>query len=250
METGKQAALAGTAILLAVVGIRVGLLYRERHAPVVVASRDAGKAPVSQDAFVFLRKKRPSSMSDLRELYGSTVWVSAGGQMEYYPVRAGHADYTRPVGTLLGAAPITIQGALEQVAPKSATFRVPAGDRQVLLTFHIPASAQGPGSGDTLFAVPVGYRQAGQYTFINDELFFYDDPHHLYDHWGPQIWNSVDHHQATVGMSEAEVQMALGQVSDSLSTDYGNRRVMYNNLGHPMDVIFVHDKATAVMPHQ
>ena len=250
MDTGKQAALAGTAILLAVVGIRVGLLYRERNAPVVAPNQAASKSVLSQDAYVFLRKKRPSSMADLRELYGSTVWMSAGGQLEYYPVHTGHADYSKPVGTLLGAAPIVIQGALEQVAPKSATFRVPAGERQVLLTFHIPASAQGPGSGDSLFAVPVGYRQAGQYTFLNDEIFFYDDPHQLYNHWGPRVWQSVDHHQATVGMSEAEVQMALGQVSDSLSTDYGNRRVMYNNLGHPMDVIFVHDKATAVMPHQ
>ena len=250
METGKQAALAGTAILLAVVGIRVGLLYRERHAPVVVPTRETAKAPVSEDAFVFLRKKRPSSMSDLRELFGSTVWMSAGGQLEFYPVRSGRAEYAKPAGTLLGAAPIVIQGALEQVAPKSATFRIPGGDRQVLLTFHIPPSAQGPGDGDALFAVPVGYREAGQYTFQNDEIFFYDDPHQLYKHWGPQIWNSVDHQQATVGMSEAEVQMALGQVSDSLSNDYGNRRVMYNNLGHPMDVIFVHDKATAVMPHQ
>ena len=52
-----------------------------------------------------------------------------------------------------------------------------------------------------------------------------------------------------LGMSEAEVQMALGQVSDSVSNEVGNRRVMYSNLGHPMDVIFVKDKATAIMPH-
>lgn len=250
MDTGKKAALGGTLLLFAVVGIRVGLIYRERNAPVAEPAATVPKTTVSDDAYVFLKKKRPSSMADLKQLNGTTVWVSAGGQLDYYPVVAGRAVFSKSAGVLLGAVPIVIQGAIEQVAPKSAVFRIPAGDRQVLLTFHIPPSAQGPGEGDKLFAVPVGYRQDGQYTFSNDEIFFYDDPHQLYKHWGPQVWNSIDHHQAAVGMSEAEVQMALGQVSDSLSTDYGNRRVMYNNLGHPMDVIFVKDKATAVMPHQ
>jgi type 1 glutamine amidotransferase len=45
-----------------------------------------------------------------------------------------------------------------------------------------------------------------------------------------------------VGMSEAEVQMALGQVSDSVSKRYGDRRVMFSNLGHPMDVVFVKNR--------
>ena len=52
-----------------------------------------------------------------------------------------------------------------------------------------------------------GYRENGQYTFYTDELFFYDDPHQLYKHWGPAIWNSIDHHQATTGMSEATIRL-------------------------------------------
>ena len=31
METGKKAALGATLVLVAAVGIRVGLIYRERH---------------------------------------------------------------------------------------------------------------------------------------------------------------------------------------------------------------------------
>ena len=143
-----------------------------------------------------------------------------------------------------------MKDAIEQVAPKAATFRVPGGDRQVLLTFTIPTSTQGTGEGDKQFAVPVGYRENGQYTFSTDEIFFYDDPHLLYKHWGSQVWDAIDHHKAILGMSESQVQMALAQVSDSLSNEYGNRRVMYSNLGRPMDVIFVKDKATAIMPHQ
>ena len=249
MENGKKAALGATVLLLAVVGVRVGMIYRERHAPAEAPTTVASRTPVSEDAYVFLKKKRPSSMADLNELNGTTVWVSAGGQLEYYPVTGGHANYAKSAGTLLGAAPLVIKGAVEQVAPKSATFRIPGGDKQVLLLFTVPASAQGPGEGTTEYAVPVGDRENGQYTFYNDEIFFYEDPHGLYKHWGPQVWDAIDHHRAILGMSEAQVQMALGQVSDSVSNELGNRRVMYNNLGHPMDVIFVKDKATAIMPH-
>ena len=247
MENGKKAAIGGTVVLLLVAGIRFGMIYHERHAPEVTPA-----APVQQklpeDAYVFLKKKRPSSMADLKELNGTTVWMSAGGQMEYYPVSGKHVDYAKKAGTLLGAEPLKIVGAVEQVAPKAATFRVPGGDRQVLLTFKLPPSVQGPGEGDKVFAVPVGTRESGQYTFVTDEIFFYEDPHGLYAHWGPKVWDAIDHHTALVGMSEAQVQMALGQVSKSESQQYGDREVMYDNLGHPMDVTFVKDKATAITP--
>ena len=45
---------------------------------------------------------------------------------------------------------------------------------------------------------------------------------------------------------EAEVQLALGQVSKSESQDYGNRTVTYDDQGHPVDVTFVNGKATTV----
>ena len=249
METGKKVAIGATVVAVLAVGVRVGLIYRERNAP-DKAPAAVQEAKLPDDALVFLKKKRPSNMADLKELYGATVWVSAGGQMDYYATSGKHVDYGKKEGTLLGAQPPVVKEAVEQVAPKAATFRVPGGDRQVLLEFTLPPSAQGPGSGDKIFAVPVGYQQGKDYTFYTDEIFFYDDPHQLYKHWGPEVWKAVDEHKAILGMSEAQVQMALGQVSDSVSQEYGNRRVMFSNLGHPMDVIFVKNKATAIMPHQ
>ena len=247
MENGKKAALAATAIAVLAVGFRVGMIYRERHAPAAqTAAPEREKLP--DDAYVFLKKKRPSSMADLKDLFGATVWMSAGGQMEFYPVNGRRADYSKIAGTLLGAQPMLITGAIEQVAPKSVADRIPPGDRQVLLTFHLPPSVQGPGEGDKLFAVPVGYHDNGQYTFVTDELFFYDDPHRLYKHWGAATWDAIDHHRAIAGMSESQVQLALGQVSDSDSKDAGNRTVTYNNLGHPVDVTFVKDRATRITP--
>ena len=247
METGKKAALGATVVLVLAVGTRVGMIYRERNAP-SAATAVPGKEKLPDDAYVFLKKKRPSSLKDVKELVGSTIWVSAGGQMDYYPVSAHRADYGNKAGTLLGAQAMAVKDAIEQVAPKDATFRIPGGDKQVLLVFTMPATGAGIADAAKEYAVPVGYREGSQYTFYTDELFFYDDPHTLYKHWGPEVWKAVDEHRAIPGMSEAEVQLALGQVSKSGSETYGNRTVVFSNLGKPVDVTFEKNKAVGIRP--
>lgn len=244
MDNTKKAAIGGTLLLLVVVGVRVGMIYRERNAPAVQAPVQE-QEKIGDDDLVFLKKKRPSTPADLKDLDGTTIWVSAGGQMDYYPYAAHHADYSKDAGTLLGTEPIVVKGNFEQVAPKTSRSRIPLGDRHVLLIFTKPKSDD----PNKEYAVPVGYKDQGGYTFFTDEIFFYDDPHVLYKHWGPEVWKAVDSHQVILGMSEREVQMALGQVSQSLSNDYGNRLVVYDNLGKPMDVTFVKDKVTSFRPH-
>jgi len=245
LDNTKKAALGGTLLFLAVVGARVGMIYRERNAPAAPAAAPA-REKMADDDLVFLKKKRQSSMADTKELVGQPLWVSAGGQMDYYPAQTKHVDYSKTVGTLLGAEKLDIKGFTEQVAPAAATHRIPGGDRQVLMLFTRPASEK----PEQLYGVPVGYHEAGQYTFYLDEIFFYDDPHELYKHWGPEIWKAVDSHQIILGMNERQVQLALGQVSKSLSNDYGNRLVIYANMGKPMAVTFVKNKATAFRPDQ
>jgi hypothetical protein len=245
MNAGKKLAIGGTAALLLAVGIEVLYLHHERNLPgKQVAAVDYG--PTDPDDLVFLKKERPSSMADLKDLYGKTLWVSAGGQMDYYPYAAHHADYAKPAGTLLGADPLVVKEAFEQVAPKEATYRIAGGDKQVLLAFTLPKSADPKKE----YAVPVGYQQGSDYTFYTDEIFFYDDPHELYKGWGSEVWQAVDSHQVILGMTEHEVQMALGQVSKSESQEIGNRLVVYANLGHPVAVTFVKNHVTAFRPDQ
>ena len=244
MKSGAKWALLGTVVLLLVVGIRVGMIYRERNAPEKPVDKPVYK--VDDDDLVFLKKKRQSSLKDAKELVGSTIWVSAGGQMDYYPYAAHHADYAKSKGILLAAVPLEIKDAFEQVAPKSATFRIPGGDKQVLLAFTLPKSD----SPAAEYAVPVGYKEGSNYTFYIDEIFFYDDPHVLYKHWGPEVWKAIDDHRVILGMNERQVQEALGQVSKSTSDDYGNRMVVYSNLGKPMAVTFVKNHATAIRADQ
>ena len=242
MTFSKKIAIGITVALVLALAIRVALIYQERH--------DTGPAPqavkTDPDELVFLKKQRPSSLADEKQLTGKTVWVSAGGQLDYYPAAAHHADYAHSAGTLRGVQPLAIKDAFEQVAPASATFRIPGGDRQVLLIFTLPNSTD-PAK---LYAVPVGYKKGGDYTFMSDDIFFYDDPHQLFNYWGPKIWQAIDAHQVILGMNERQVSLSLGQVSKSTSQEYGNRMVVYDNLGKPMAVTFVSDQVTAFRPDQ
>jgi hypothetical protein len=244
MNNGAKAGIGAAAVLILAVGGQLLWLHHERNAPVTVKAPE--REVIADDDLVFLKKKRPDTLKDIKELDGSTLWVSAGGQMEFYPCAGHAAQYGKSAGTLLGAEPILVKDAIEQVAPKAATFRIAGGDKQVLLVFTRPGSSDAAKE----YAVPVGYRQAGQYTFYTDEIFFYDDPHVLYKHWGPEIWKAVDTHQVILGMNERQVELSLGQVSQSTSTDYGNRMVIFANMGKPMAVTFVKNKVTAFRPDQ
>jgi hypothetical protein len=232
-------ALGISALLVAVVVIRVGLIYRERHEDVPVAKT---AYHVDPDDNVFLKHEHPDTLKDAKDLKGRTLWVSAGGQMDYYPYKGGKVDFSKSQGVLLGAEKIVVQDAVEQVAPKATTFRIPGGEKQVLLVF---TKAAGP----TEYAVPVGYRENGAYTYSTDEIFFYDDPHQLYAHWSPEIWKAVDEHKAIVGMNERQVQLALGQISKAADgSKIGDRAVDYDYQGHPERVVFEHGKATSITP--
>jgi hypothetical protein len=241
MNNGAKAAIGATAVLILAVGGQLLYLHHERNTPVEVKAPE--REVIADDDLVFLKKKRPSSLKDVKELTGSTLWVSAGSQMEFYPYAGHSAQYGKSAGTLLGAEQIIAKDAVEQVAPKAATFRIPGGDKQVLLVFTKPGDSKE-------YAVPIGYRQGKDYTFYTDEIFFYDDPHVLYKHWGPEIWKAVDAHQVILGMNERQVELSLGQVSKSTSNDYGNRMVVFANLGKPMAVTFVKNKVTAFRADQ
>ena len=229
----------GVAVLVLAVG---GELLYLHHRNVV-----DNTAPVAQDYnssdpddMVYLKSEHPMSLGDEKALKGRTLWVSAGGQMDYYPYNGRKVDYDHSEGVLLGAEKIVVEDAVEQVAPKKAAFRIPQGDRQVLLVFTKDGDSKE-------YAVPVGDVQGGDYTYATDEIFFYDDPHKLYGYWKPEIWAAIDAHRASVGMNERQVQMALGQVSEPHGDKVGDRMVQYDDQGHPKRVTFEHGKAVKIM---
>jgi hypothetical protein len=249
MTKGLKIALAATTAFVVAIGIEVLYIHHrnvtDENAPTV--RRDAYEQPaLTDDQTVYLRKERPDSIADEKQLIGKTIWVSAGGQMEYYKDSGKHADYAHPVGMLLGAEPLIVRDAFEQVAPKNsrAVFRIAAGQRQVLLAFTMPNSAD----PKQLYAVPVGNYDEGHYNLLTDEIFFYDDPHVLYKHWGPEVWAHVDKHEPALGMSENQAMMALGQTITPHGDNVGDRSLTFDNNGHPVTIDFEHNKAVKITP--
>ena len=246
MENGKKYVLAGTAALILAVGGELALIHHRNNEEAPVKKDPYADAKIDDDDAVgyTLHKERPDSLKDERTLIGRTVWMSAGGQLDYYRYAAHHVDYAHPVDTIAGAEPMIIKDVFEQVAPKTgrAVFRIPAGQRHVLLAFTMPNSAD----PKALYATPVGHYEGGQYDLLNDQIFFYDDPHKLYKHWTADAWAHVDKHEVVPGMSEAQAMMALGQVMTPSSDNRGNRTVSYDNNGHPVTVYFEKNKAITV----
>ena len=241
MTSGMKALVAGTLVAVVTIGGEVAYLYHRNHPADVPLKKAEYKG--DPDNEVFLKSEHPSSFQDAKSMKGRTLWVSAGGQMDYYPYTGHAVDYRHSQGVLLGAEKILVQDAVEQVAPKQAAFRIPQGDKQVLFVFTKPDD---PASTGKEFAVPVGFRQAGDYTFSTDQIFLYDDPHKLFAYWGPAVWKAIDEHRAIVGMNERQVQTALGQVSDPHGDTIGERTVIYDNQGKPKRVVFSGGKAIKV----
>jgi hypothetical protein len=246
MEKGPKIALAVTAVLVVAVGVRVGLIYKANHEPAPKVDTDTWERNVTDDDLVLRRKLRPDSVKDEKELVGKTVWVAAGGQVAYFPDTGKHADFAHPAGKLLGAEPLAVTEVFEQVAAKSGpgVTAVPVGKRQVFLGFTMPKSSD-PAKK---YAAPVGYYDDGAYTFLSDEMFFYDDPRVMYKAWGPAVWAHIDKHEAALGMSENQAMMALGQAATPTGQTVGNRSITFDNNGKPVTVDFVKNKAVTITP--
>jgi hypothetical protein len=248
MQKGPKVALASAGLFVLVVAALLGNQYRKNHEQGPARKDPYADVKIDRDDMVFLKKERPDSLADERTLIGKTVWVSAGGQMDYYLDKGKHVDYAQPVGTLLGATPLAIKDAFEQKAPSTgrAVQRIPGGERQVLLAFAMPNSSDPKKE----YATPVGNYANSLYTLVNDEVFFYDDPHQLYKHWGAETWAHIDKHEVVPGMSENQAMMALGQVMTPNSDATGDRFVTYDNNGHPIVIQFVKNKAVKITPQK
>ena len=247
MQTRVKIGLGVTAAFLVVMAGEVLWIHHKNNEVMPVAKDPYANVTANADDLVFLRKQHPDSLKDERALIGKTIWVSAADQMDYYHCTKGHADYAHPVGTLEGAWPLVVTGVFEQVPPKGlprAVARIAAGQRHVLLEFTLPKSDDPKAE----YAVPVGYFDAGYYNFLTDEIFFYDDPHELYKHWGPEMWAHVDKHEAALGMNENQAMLALGQVIVPHGDKMGDRSVTYDNNGKPVTIEFEGGKAVKISP--
>ena len=98
------------------------------------------------------------------------------------------------------------------------------------------------------YAFTIGNAEDSSYTIYSDDILFIQDPHELYKHWPPDVWQAIDRHQVKPGMNELQASFAIG-VGTPEGTGMGNPRVVnYQNNGHPLRITFDHGKATEITP--
>jgi hypothetical protein len=231
-----------TAFVLVIGGELAWIHHKNNEVMQVPASPYATK--FNADDNVFIRKEHPVTLKDEKDLIGKPLWVSAAAQLDYYPDKNHRADYAHPVGTLPGAVKLLVTGVFEQVPPSTgpAVMRISKGIRHVLLSFTLPDSPE----PKTEYAVPVGNYDTGGYNFLTDDIFFYDDPHKLYDFWGAAMWAHIDKHEPAIGMNENQAMLSLGEVMTPRGDKIGDRSVTYDNNGKPITMEFENGKATSI----
>jgi hypothetical protein len=230
-----------TLLVLAIATWRIISYEHERNAPGVAVNKPAQRQ-LSDDQLVFVRGMLIDSMKSARVLNGKSVWMKTGYTVIYYPYRTGRIVFTQPAGWLPPAQELQVKDFVEVTTPPDWVSSIPRGPKNAFVVFTEPDR-----SGE--FAAPVASLGGANPNWACDDIFFYDDPKNLY-HWPADMWQAVSQHTAKQGMSEFQTTMALGNLQQSDSKDYGNRTVKYvtadQGQTHHFTVAFSGDKATSV----
>jgi hypothetical protein len=221
-------------LMLAIVaaGIRVAWIYYERHQQSVTPGAKPAP-PLNPDYYVTAKKLYPYDLRSAKQLTKQPVWVKVGYAYSYYSYKpgSGHVDFSHDAGKLLPLERLEIENVIAAVSPKDA------GERQVLAIFK---------EGANFYAAPVGVEKGGDYRFFSDDMFFVEDPHQLYRHWPVEIWQAIRQHQAKPGMSELQVDFAIGIGLLEQGSSSSNRTLDYPNGGNPLTISFQNGKAVEV----
>jgi len=220
------------AIVLVAAAIRLGLIYHERHAAAPAWQPPA--TALDPDYYVVPKRQHAYDVKSARAgMAGHAVWIREGYKFTYYPYDPGRrrADFAHAAGLLLPLEKLDVQDVVETQAPS-------AGDLP-----QIAAVFEKDGKD---FAVPIGARRGEDYTIYADDMFFYEDPHQLYSHWSPQVWQAVDHHQVLPGMNEIQASFALGMGVPQRGGEDSEKTVVYPNGGNQVTVTFRGGKAAEI----
>lgn len=231
-----QKALIPTAITLAIGAIYLYSVFQHRKNPGVISEQSQGQK-LSADDLAVVRMKFMRHYEDTLSLVGTSVWMKNGYTMPYYPFAGARVEFHR-VGLIPPDQRLDIKKIVKASPPAHEDDSMSHGAHQVFAVFSMPGSA-------TLFATPIGAMEGSDEQYFCDLLFYYDDPHTIYD-WPKDLWAAIDAHQAKSGMNELQARTALGQKLETDGGSEGNRTVTYNTNGKKWKVTFVQDRATAV----
>lgn len=227
-------------LLAAFVGAtaRAGYIFYQRHQERMALERQKQVLNVgysNPDYYVNPKKLYPYDLKTAKQLTQQPVWVKEGYRYTYfiYDVASKRVDFAHDAGTL---------GPIEKLAITdvvTASNRVAGQPKQVVAAFQKQGNS---------YAVPIGYEANGEYKIYSDEMFFIEDPHQLYKHWPPDVWQAVEQHQIKPGMNEIQAVFAIGMgIPDAGDTSY-EKTVRYPNGGNPLVVVYHDGQAAEIKP--
>jgi hypothetical protein len=230
----KQRIQLALAFAIVVAGIRAGYILYQRHEDYVAAEKQ--KQPQSTgysnpDYYVTPKKLYPYDLKSAKQLTQQPLWVKEGYRYTYYPYNAAtrHADFAHEAGLLLPIERLAITDVVVDTAP--------GGKRQMLAIFQKEGKS---------YAVPIGFESDGEYKIYSDEMFYIEDPHELYKHWPPDVWQAVEQHEVKPGMNELQADFAVGMGVPDPGSSSDSKIVRYPNGGKPLVVTYEGGKAAEI----
>ena len=236
-EARKRVQLALLAVL-AVASIRAGYIFYERHQDRLAEERQKQARDVgysNPDYYVSPKKLYPYDVKSAKQLTQQPVWVKEGYRYAYYRFDATskRVEFGHEAGLLGPIEKLTITDVVTATAPGTEP------KRQVMAVFR---------KEDKGYAVPIGYEADGDYKIYSDDMFFIEDPHDLYKHWTPDVWQAVEQHQVKPGMNEMQADFAVGMGRPDAGSSSEEKTVHYPNGGKPLVIVYHDGKAAEIKP--
>jgi hypothetical protein len=234
-ETKQKIQLALLAALV-LATIRAGYIFYQRHEDRLSAERQMRARDVgysNPDYYVSPKKLYPYDLKSAKQLTQQPVWVKEGYRYAYYPCdpASKRVEFAHEAGLLGPIEKLTVKDVVMAPAPQ------PGKQRQVMAVFE---------KDEKPYAVPIGYEADGEYKIYSDEIFFIEDPHALYKHWAPDVWQAVEQHEVKPGMNEMQADFAIGMGVPDPGGDSDEKTVHYPNGGKPLVIVYREGKAAEI----
>jgi len=227
-----------TLITLTIGGIYLSSVWKQRQNPGVVAQGNSDRK-MSDDDLAVVRAFSPAHFEDTLRLQNTAVWMKNGYTMPYFRYEGSRVEFNKRVGLISSMQRLDVKKIVKAAVPANVDDGISHGKRQALAVFALPGS-------EDLYATAIGVMDGSEEAYYSDILFFYDDPHTIYDHWSKDVWAAIDAHQVKPGMSELETRLAIGQKEHASGQTEGDRTVTYDQNGKHWTVTYVKNQAQVI----